>query len=122
MEWGADWDAEVDCLSCALEQQDRPLFGHVDVAGIWREPLLPSRVVRIRNNAEKFYVPDELLPRAAFLSGISGKHDDVLRSGVTNSVIDSWMTVKNTLKAESVSLPVTAEAMSAAKINAPQNY
>ena len=50
------------------------------------------------------------------------KHDDVLRSGVTNSVVDSWVAVKNTLQEEPLSLPVTAEAMSAAKINAPQNY
>ena len=57
-----------------------------------------------------------------FLTGISAKHDDVLRAGATNSVLESWVAVKNTLQEEPLVLPVTAEAMAAAKVNAPQEY
>ena len=64
----------------------------------------------------------ELLRRAVFLTGISGKHDDNLRVGVASSVHESWMAVKNTLQMEPLVLVDTAEAMSAARINAPQDY
>ena len=104
------WSSKIDHSLVTLML---PVFGE--------SRCLPS-AVRIRNNAEKFYVPGELLPRAARLARISSKHDDVLRSGVTDSVVGAWAAVKNTLQEEPLSLPVTAEAMSAAKINAPQNY
>ena len=104
------WSSKIDH---SLVTMMLPVFG---------ESCCLPPVVRIRNNAKKFHVPGALLPRAALLAGISAKHDDVLRAGVTNSAVDSWVAVKNTLQEEPLSLPVTAEAMSAAKNNAPQNY
>ena len=101
------WSSKIDY---SLFTSMLPVFG---------ESCCLSPVVRIRNNAEKFHVPGALLPRAAKLAGISAKHDDVLRAGATNSVVESWVAVKNTLQKEPRVLLVTSETMSAAKINAP---
>ena len=100
-------------VEASTHRQPLPVFGE--------SRYLPP-VVRVKSNAKKFHLTGELLLRAAELTGISAKHDDVLRTGATNSVVESWVAVKNTLQEEPLVLPVTAEVMSAAKVNAPQNF
>ena len=60
--------------------------------------------------------------RAAFLTEISAKHDDVLRAGGTSSVPESRLAVRSVLQQQPPVLVATAEAMAAAKVNVPQDY
>ena len=90
-----------------------PLFG--------KSRCLPP-VPRVKSNVNRFKMPGELLRRAALLSVIGEKHDDVVRSNVPASVQDSWVAVKSAVHME-LSVPInTDEAMAAAQKNAPQLF
>ena len=101
------WSRKIDHSLVTLML---PLFGE-------RRCLPP--VLRFKSNVNRLKIPGKLLRRAVFLTGISGKHDDNLRVGLTGSVHESWTAVKNTLQTEPPVLVDTAEAMAAARINAP---
>ena len=105
-----EWSRKIDHSLVTLAL---PLFG--------KNRCLPP-VVRIKSNVKRFRIPGGLLRRAVFLTGISAKHDDMLRAGVTDSVPESWVSVRSALQQEPPMLIETVEAMAAAKVNAPQDY